>query len=137
MSALRVEQLLADGRSVAATLMTDSCIVTRGDNTPVLDPATGRYVTGAGETVYNGPCRVRQRSIQDAVVEAGGAAISLWQHVVQVPVSVTDVRIEDTVTVTAISGFGDQSLIGVPLRVRTTISGSQITARRLICEERE
>jgi hypothetical protein len=120
------------GRRAAEALMVDTCTITRGTGEQVFDPATGQYVTTAGELLYTGPCRVKPQNNADRVVEAGGQAVSLWPFVVSVPVSEVSFEVDDLVTVTA--SVLDPALVGKVLRVRQVALGSHLTARRLGCE---
>lgn len=121
------------GRRAAESLMTDTCTITRGGGGKVFDPAAGEYVTAPGEQVYSGRCRVRPRDNADQVVEAGGQNISLFPYVLSVPVSEVAFAVDDLVTVTA--SVLDPALPGLVLRVRQVNVGSQVTARRLGCEQ--
>lgn len=127
--------VLADMQADAESLMQDSCTITRaGSGTSTFDPATGTYTDPASTTVYTGKCRVKPRNLVDRTVQAGEQQVSLWSFEVSVPVSATDVDLDDVVTVT---GSIDPSLVGRTLRVRSVARGTFLTARRLDCEEAE
>jgi Family of unknown function (DUF6093) len=111
--------------------MTDSCVIVRLGSGGTLDPSTGRIVKF--ETpIYNGKCRVSVEaghSVGD--VAAGETAVASVTPVVSVPVSVTDVQAGDRVKMTS---SNDDLLANASLLVRSVKSGTNITARRLICE---
>lgn len=114
-------------------MMPDVCTVTR-PGTPVFNSADGSY-TAPATTVYTGVCRVRTRSLgflRDRVAEEGDAQMVVWPYMVAVPASVTDVRVYDVVTITA---SNDPALVGVTMRVRIAGLGTNVTARKLDCEE--
>ncbi|MFE7609244.1 DUF6093 family protein [Streptomyces celluloflavus] len=123
-----VARLLAHGRAAAAALMTDVCRIER---TRVTTTDDGQDVEQV-EALYEGRCRIRP-SPQAAVDDLTGTAlVATWPYVVSVPLAVADVRAGDAVTVTT---SDDPSLTGLRLRVRSIDRGTQITARRLGCEE--
>lgn len=122
------------GQVLAEALMQDSCTITRAGGGSSFDPATGTYTDPASTTVYTGKCRVKPRNLVDRTVQAGEQQVSLWPFEVSVPVSATDVDLDDVVTVT---GSIDPSLVGRTLRVRSVARGTFLTARRLDCEEAE
>lgn len=118
------------GRVRAESLMTDACTIARPTTAPVTDPVSGA-VTYPETTIYTGRCRARPAG-GGHQVEAGEDITQVFGLRVSVPISVTGVRADDVVTVTA---SADGSLVGKRLRVREIERGSHITARRLRCEE--
>ncbi|HET7386851.1 MAG TPA: DUF6093 family protein [Nocardioidaceae bacterium] len=118
------------GQSAAERLMTDTCTITRPDpdTPPVFDDATGTYTTPT-VTVYEGKCRVRPTNV-DRTVEAGDVRVHLWHSVISVPISVSGVQVNDTVTITAST---DPGLVGKVYTVGNIDLGTAITARRLGC----
>jgi hypothetical protein len=120
------------GQALAESLMVDTCTITRNDGDPVFNTTTGTY-TQPTTTVYTGKCRVKPSVLSgNTTVQAGEERVALWPYSVSVPVSATDVELDDIVTVTA---SADASLVDVTLRVRSIARGTFITARRLDCEE--
>lgn len=110
--------------------MTDACQVVRMGTTPTVNPTTGQETYP--ETVqYTGPCRVRP-NLRDSDAEFGEQQVQVLSHLVSIPVSEADVVPDDVVHVTA---SDDASLVGKRLRVRAVARGTNITARRLACEE--
>lgn len=122
------------GQILAESLMVDACTITRGGSgAPTFNSTTGTYTPPAGSTVYTGACRVKPSALSgNTTVQAGEREVSLWPFAVSVPVSVTDVDLNDLVTITA---SADASLVGRELRVRSVARGTFVTARRLDCEE--
>lgn len=112
--------------------MTDACTITRPGER-VYDSTTGTYSTHS-TPVYDGKCRVRPAGTQGRTAQAGERDVSTWPYLVSLPLSVADVRQDDTLTVTE---SADPALVGLPLRVRDVAKGTHITARRLGCEEQE
>lgn len=123
------------GRAAAEALMVDACTVTAQPAAQVYDPATDTYTTPAGTLRYTGPCKVKPRDNDDQVVDAGGQTVSLWPYVISVPMTVTDVDLNDVVTVTA--SLLEPAFVGRSFRVRQVLQGSFLTARRLSCEVQE
>jgi hypothetical protein len=121
------------GRQLAASLMTDACTIGRPAG-QVVDPDTGA-VTDTTTPVYIGACRVKPTAVQSGESAAGERVIIMRSYVVTVPMAVAGVRVGDVVTVTACPL--DPALAGTVLRVRDIAKGSQITARRIVCEEQE
>ena len=122
-------------RAEAESLMRDTCMITRidPDGTPVFNSDTGLYVDPLPLTVYTGKCRVKGNARFDHVVQAGGQPVTLYRFAVSVPVGSITFKVDDIVHVTA--SALDPAMVGLNLRVRQPEFGSQITARRLGCEE--
>lgn len=129
---MSVASILNSGRAAAEARMSDTCTVTR---------VTSRRLSSAGaftdttETIYSGKCRVAVPDVTASMPEAGGQQVVVQQFVVSVPISVTTVKPGDVVTVTAAPY--DEALVNKTLRVRDVPYGSQLTARRLPCEDEQ
>jgi hypothetical protein len=121
------------GRTAAEVMMVDTCTITRASEPGVFNETTGQYDLASPATVYSGKCRVKPRDNADRVVQYGQEAVSFWPYVVSVPMSVTDIELDDVVTIAA--SALDPALVDLQLRVREVLSGSHLTARRLSCEE--
>lgn len=115
----------------ALSMMTDACTVGRVGTTRVYNPATDSYNV-VTTTVYSGVCRVKPAG-SDTVSNVGEQTVSRWPYTVSLPVTATP-AVDDQVTVTA---SGDPALTGLKLRVRSVVKGTNVSARRLGCEERE
>jgi hypothetical protein len=114
--------------------MSDACTISRaGTGEPVYDPETDTYTYPTAGEIYDGKCRVRPADTVDLDQEAGEMVTGARRYVVLVPMSVTDVHRNDIVDVTA--SALDSALVGTRFRVLGSAKGSQITARRLACEE--
>lgn len=126
---------LARGRLRAESLMVDACTISRTDPeaAPVWNEATMGYDPPAGSTVYTGRCRVQLRDTMASTPEAGERVVVVQRAVVQVPMTVTGVRVGDVVTVT--SAAHDPDLVGNVYRVRSLFAKTHATARRLEVEE--
>lgn len=116
------------GRAAAARLMVDTCTVTR-PGAATLNETTG-VVTRATTTVYTGACRVKPDPAPSES-QAGEREVVTRRFVVSIPMSETDVAVDDVVTVTA--SELDPALVGATLTVAGVIVGSHVTARRLVC----
>lgn len=132
MSAVSASALEA-GRAAAEARMTDTCTIARV--TPVRTNSSTGVITTSSETIYSGKCRVAVPDMAAATREAGGQQVVVQQFVVSVPISVTTVKPGDVVTVTAAPYDG--ALVNKTLRVRDVPYGSQLTARRLSCEDEQ
>lgn len=124
--------VLARGRTAALAGMVDTCRITRVTGT-VTDPDTG-VVTPGYTTIYEGVCRVQQRSASDArPADAGEAYLVLLRLELQLPNSATGIAVGDTATITA--SVNDADLVDREFRVRELAHKSEATARRLGVEE--
>lgn len=122
----------AAGRRAAARLMTDAGTLTRRTGTRTWDPESGTY-TQDTTTVYSGPCRVRVLTTTDRTVQAGEEQVSLWRYLVSVPFNV-EPELHDDFVLTA---SADPTLVGRLTRVVQVTRGTHVTARRMVCEEKE
>lgn len=125
-----VATVLERGRAHAVRLMTDACTITRVTGTTI---ANNGDTTPTTSTIYAGPCRVRPRQTQDRMVEQGGTEVGVGDLVVSVPITATGITPGDIVTVTA--STYDETLVDRVMTVLGALHGSQITARRLSCQE--
>lgn len=120
------------GRTAAERLMVDTVTVTRITTQGAINETTGGY-TPTSPTVYSGKARVKLNNVADLVVDAGGRGASVREYIVSVPLSSTVFAVDDTVTLT--SSPLDPSQVGLVLHVLGVTHGTQITARRLRCQE--
>jgi hypothetical protein len=121
-------------RAQAESMMTDSCVITRASGDPVFNATTGKYDTPTPDTIYTGKCRIRTRSqfLRDRAADGGEHQVLIWSYIVSVPLTVTDIRVDDVVTVTAST---DPALVERELKARITNLATNSTARRIDCEE--
>lgn len=129
--AARLPQL----RTVAESMMADTCTITRPSGPPVFDATTGQYNDPpAPITVYSGKCRIRTRGkfLRNSEAVAGDALVVLWPYIVAIPADAPRVDVLDVVTIT---GSRDEALVDAEMRVRITSLATDQTARRLDCEE--
>lgn len=124
--------ITAAGQVAAEAIMVDAGTLTRY-GVQTWDETTGVETRPVLATPYTGKCRVRGAG-GDSPAEAGEQQISKWPFTVSLPALVVDVKLNDVFTLT---DSADPSLVGVPLRVREILRGTNITARRLGCEEVE
>lgn len=124
--------VLARGRAAALAGMIDTCTITRVTSV-VTDPDTG-VQTPTIDTVYEGVCRVQQRTPGGArPADAGEAYLLMLRMELQLPNSATGIVVGDTATITA--SVNDADLVGREFRVRELAHKSEATARRLGVEE--
>jgi hypothetical protein len=124
--------VLARGRAAAEALMVDTCTIRRVTSSTT-DPDTG-HITPTYATVYSGPCRVQQQAATASGQETGEAYALMLSFVLQLPMSVTGVRTEDEVTITA--SVHDPDLVDRVLLVKDLAHKTHATARRIGCMER-
>jgi hypothetical protein len=117
------------GRLAAEALMVDACTITRTTGSTT-DPETGQDAKTT-VTVYSGKCRFQQAAAGASGQNVGEANIYQVAHMVQLPMSVTGVRVEDIVTATVSI---DPDLVGRKFWVRAVAEGTHKTARRLPIE---
>lgn len=120
----------AAGRRLAASLMQDTCTITRpaapGGS---YDPATDTWTPATGSQAYAGPCRVR-RAAAGGDTRSGDQPIATAGWTVSVPAG-TPAAPGDLVQVTA---GGPATPVGL-LRVTAVGGGTHVTATRLDCTE--
>ncbi|MFE7315659.1 DUF6093 family protein [Streptomyces sp. NPDC057555] len=124
-----LDRLLAQGRAAAQQLMTDRCRIERSTGIGTTDD--GRDIEQV-TTVYEGRCRIRPAALAATTDKTGSVIVETWAYTVSVPLPVADVRTGYAVQILA---SDDPGLVGRRLRVRSIDRGTQITARRLACEE--
>jgi hypothetical protein len=120
--------VLARGRAAAEAGMVDTCTITRsGEETT--DPFSGEIVRET-EEVYEGKCRLQQANAARADQrDIGEAYLLLQQLEVQLPMSVTGIKVDDTITITAAAR--DEDLVGRVFRVRDLMIKTDATSRRI------
>lgn len=116
----------------AGLSMSDRCTVERVASDDSFDTGTGVYTAASSSQVYVGPCRVLARAEDDRVVLVADERRSIRSIVVLFPYDVTDVEIDDLVTVTASE---DARLQGRPLRVTGVEVETAPAVRTLYCED--
>lgn len=127
---MTVDGVLSHGRDLAEELMTDACTIRRVTG-EALD--ANHDLTPTYSTVYAGKCRIRPRQTQDRMLEQGGDDVGVADLVVSVPIAVTGVEPGDLVDIT-VSTY-DPDAVGRTYTVLGSVHGSQVTARRLTCQE--
>lgn len=128
---MSISDLVYAARESAAGLRTDTCVVRRKSGS-TFDESTGTYVDAYVE-VWSGACRVKPRNLATREVEAGERLVSLHTYVVSLTIDVATVRVGDVLEV--LTSETDPALPGTVMRVQDVTKGSQISARRLVCEE--
>ena len=124
------EELVARGRRVAESLMTDVVRVSRASGRPVTDPETG-VVSVPSVEVYEGIGRVQGRATEAKTVD-GVQVYVLSDLTVQLPVSVEPV-VDDEVRV--VESLTEPHLVGRTFRVKSAPRKSHATMTRCEAEE--
>lgn len=126
-------QAAARGQGAARRLMTDTCQITDTDydHPTGVDAGTGRDLYPQ-VTLYDGPCRVKPNPGMPRPAQVGDSPVMKLNYIVSVPLSVTGLRAGNLVRITSAT---DPQLADRMLRVRSIVAGTQVTARRLDCEE--
>lgn len=127
----RIAATLVKGRTLAESMMVDSCVVERhGEDT--WNAADGIYTDGATLVVYNGKCRVRNAQPNPQMADAGEAAWSSDLVYVHLPVTGSEaVKDGDVVRITAAAN--DSALVDLEAHVTGLHVQTNATARRLPC----
>lgn len=125
--------VLARGRVAAEAGMTDTVTIRRRTSQGT-NPDTG-VTTAIRTTIYTGRCRVqiRGRGVSRPEEDIGQQHMLLLQVELQLPMSVTGLRVGDEATIDA--SFNDPDLVGRVLRVQDLNHKTDATARRVGCQE--
>jgi len=126
-----LSRTLSRGRIHAERLMTDTCTI-EVESGETFDAGTLTR-TPTYSTLYQGKCRVRPRDTQDRIIDSAGADSGVADVTLSIPVS--DVVIPPRARVTITASGQDASQVGRVLTTLGAIHGSQITARRIACQE--
>ena len=123
--------VLVRGRQAAEALMVDACTITRvtGQTTNTQTAA----ITPTTATVYTGKCRLQQQGRMSRPTTVAEEYVFQTQRELQLPMSVTGVRINDIVTVTASALDPDSA--GRTYWVRELFDKTHGTSRRIGIEE--
>lgn len=122
--------VMARGRARAESMMVDACVIRRQTGSTV-DPNTGAEVP-TYEQVYAGKCRIQFRGLATESPTSGQQRVDLLTTELQLPITVTDVHVNDVAEITASL---DPDLPGRLLRVNNRMHKTHATARRLSVEE--
>lgn len=126
------DSVLARGRSAALVSMTDACTIRRRTGET---EGAGGVIQTTWDNVYSGQCRVQVsgRVQPGTSADIGEAALVLQQHEVQLPISAVGILEGDQITVTA--AVHDPDLVGRVYAVRTVLTKSEATSRRVTAVE--
>lgn len=110
--------------------MVDACLIRRrtGETTDAVGNVTPTYTT-----LYAGKSRFQQSDVQARPETAGEAYVLMLRRELQLPMSVTGLKVSDEVTCTA---SVDPDLVGRTFLVRDLAGKTHATARRVQIEER-
>lgn len=129
---LNPSAVLARGRAAALALMVDTCTIRRYG--PDVTSTTDGSVTRAPTVLYTGPCRIQQADAEAVAEDTGEAYLHLLRVIVQLPITVTGLRVLDEVTCD--TSAHDADLPGRVFLVRDLAHKTHVTARRVRAEER-
>ena len=115
----------------AETRMPDTCEIKRQSGT-VRDDESGTRVPSY-TTLYTGKCRVQQNSGMPASSDVGQDFVLLLTLEVQLPMSVTGLKVDDRIQITTSL---DPDLIGRTFLIRGLAHKTEASARRVQCTER-
>jgi hypothetical protein len=125
--------VLARGRAAAEASMVDACTIRRRATGGTTDPDTG-YPTQAWTDLYAGKCRVQQATAQAQGEDVGEDRLLLIRLEVQLPMTVTGLKVGDEITVTA--SVSDPDLPGRVFLVHDLAHKTDATSRRVQVLER-
>ncbi|MCX5066908.1 DUF6093 family protein [Micromonospora lupini] len=128
---MSVDQLLADGRAFAESLMVDTCSIRRVTGEGSDDDGN---VIKTYEPLYAGKCRIQQHAGQAAQADAGEDFQLMLRLEVQLPMTVVGLDVGDEITVTA--SVHDPDLPGRVFLIRDLAHKTHATARRVGVTER-
>lgn len=116
------------GRALAAAeVLVDTCVITRADGEPVLDPDTN-ILTQPTLTVYEGPCRLKPATLEQQVVVFGGIDVTRIRSLLWIPWDAPDSRIDDICTIPV----SEDPHIGLRTFRITGVPSSSLITRRTI-----
>lgn len=124
--------VLSVGQRTALSLMVDACTITRVTGAGTQNETTGRIVPTTTQ-LYAGQCQVRVPQQAAQAPEVGARSATIQGAIVKVPLAVEDVRIGDTVTITA--SVHDPELVGRVFTVAQLHHKTWPTARKLGVDE--
>lgn len=113
----------------AETLMGDSGQLLRPNGKPVLNEATGAYVPAPPTKLYEGKGRLRTRDVNGSAVDIGDQRVTTVGLLLNLPLTVTDVRPGDQWKVVT---SADPRLVGLTLTVAAVRSSSSAVQRELL-----
>jgi hypothetical protein len=123
--------VLARAQAAATAGMADACTIRR-KSTGTTDPDTG-FPTQPYSTLYAGACRVQQHQATADQQDIGEDHLLLLRLEVQLPMTVTGLKVGDEITVTA---SRDADLVGRVFRIHDLAHKTEASARRVQCVER-
>lgn len=123
---------LKQGRKEAERLMVDTVTITRVTTSDTVDEDTLQYEETV-DVIYSGKAKVQTYEPFEQNPEAGGHSFTVQRYRIHVPAETEDIRVDDTVTVTA--SELDVSLVGKSYRVAALLHKSFATAQRLFVDE--
>lgn len=122
--------VLARGRVAAEALMVDTCTIRRVAS-EATDPETGQP-SRTYTTIYTGKCRFQQSDVQARPETAGEAYVLMLRRELQLPMSVTGLKVSDEITCDASI---DADLVNRVFLARDLAGKTHATARRVQIEE--
>jgi len=127
-----VAAVLARGRAAAEALMDDECTIKRPTG-KTTDPTTGQVVTTYTTLYTTQKCRVQYRGQWGERRDTGQDAVVMQTIEIQLPITVTDLAVGDTITITATTF--DPVLVGRELLLKDINADTHATMRRVMGTE--
>ena len=128
---MNLDAVLARGRAAAERLMVDTVVVDRQTGT-VRNETTGALEPVYSDPLYEGKARVQQQRTVSEEDTGAGRIVTTLQRELQMPITVTGLKVDDRVRVTA---SVDPDLAGRTFRVSSLFGKTHATARRVAVEE--
>lgn len=127
-----ITQTVREGRELAESLMTATCVIRRATGDMTVDPATDADVPEYAD-LFTSVCKVQARNLQARQQEAGGRTATTVALQLHLPVSAAEVSVGDYAHV--LTSPLDPELVGRTFTVVGPSAKSYATARRLEIEE--
>lgn len=131
---MRGARLLARGRALAESRMTDTCRIRASEGGDRYDEATKTWVTVEPVYSYVGPCLVKFGATQPRQVDLVGQVVTEQQIELHLPVA-TSADVEPDHVAEILTAASDPDLVGCEFRVMGRFHQTFATARRLPVEE--
>lgn len=135
-----LDDLIADGRADAESLMLDDCKITRASGTTTLDPDTGLPTADDPITIYGGTgthdedkCKIQSSGVQAVTPDSGQHVYTIERPEIHLPVSATGVKVGDLVEITG--SALDAANVGRKFTITGQFRKTLATAQRLPVEE--
>jgi hypothetical protein len=124
-----VTGVLPELRTMAESLMTDTCIVRRDTGDTAQSSTTGT-VENVYTDLFTSKCKVQARNLVSQDAEVGGRTATSVRLEVHLPLDAAVVQARDVVEITAVGALSDVQLLGRKFVITAPVAKSFSTARR-------